>query len=699
MTFATEKEKQASERFMLVKLVSRHDYTNEMTLVSVNTYKSYCEAKPLAVYVYSSSLDSLVEYNPHNNNTPPTGNYYFDSSNSEIYINYSGGLAETFVDFNEYLTGSITRYHPEIPDFGGFNVEWKPFISEYPEISASIENINLGIFSISGFDLQILNIGNWLGKYADGDWSLYNRDITIWECINSISNIKKVFTGYISGFTISGAVGSISVLDKFNKLNEPATMGQRSKYVYANEDLIDFTTSSFSPNDLGKPIVRHFTRNTRFGFDQAVGTITGPEDFYNGICHTYNENISSSTNRGWACGIVITDTTLPFINDIQEQGFGSITATIADGLLRYFNVSSPSNLYYNQSVRWVESGTPYYGIIVSVGNFTHLSVTYNLAVFPVSGNVASTSSIFSIRKSIGIYLKSGSSTANLMHTRDFSVSVSPNGLVTVNLTNNFEANFPSQFPSGTYLNPETDKLCYYYHTSNDLNHAKVLRDILEAAGFSCNVASFTAAGSTLNENVSFSIPFFGSSALGSYAEYVGAILESAGGYISFNSSGEVTYNLFSSPSASQSSLVDESIYLNYSLGIQYQDIYDEISAKNIHFVNNKQYSSQSAGTTSLFSASNLRSRFLNSVKKTKIISHVFESMANTINTVLWLNSNRIAKYSITTATKNIDSELGDDIKISGNYLAGDSDTIDAKIISTSSSDKQTKIDALDLYDL
>jgi hypothetical protein len=700
MTFATEKEKQASERFMLVKITARQDNTANMSLVSGTTYKGTCYKKPLLVYVYSSTTDSLVEQNLHTNNTPASGQYFFDSTTSEVYINYgAGGLSDTFIDYNEYLTGGQTRYLPEIPGVGGFTVEWKPLIETYPEISASIENINLGIFSIAGFDLNVINDGNWLGKFAAGDWSLLNHKMVVWECINDISNLKRVFTGFITSFALNGPSGSITVLDKFNILNEPATMGQRAKYVYANANIIDFVSSTFSPNDLGRPIHRHFTKRSRFGFDQGVGTITSQSDFYTGICSSYSETISSTTNRVWVCGSVLTDTTLPSTNDIEDQGFGSITATVADGVLRYFNVSAPDNLYYNQGVRWQEGMTSYYGVIVSVGSFTHLSVTYNLAVLPVSGNVATTSSSFFVNKSIGLYLKSGTDTVNLMPTRDFTVNVNANGTVVVTLVNNFEANFPSQFPANVYLNPETDKLCYYYHTANSLNHAKVLRDILEAAGFTCNAASFAAAESALAVDVSFSMPFFQGSTLGSYAEYVSAILESVGGYISINSSDEITYNFFSAPSASASTLVDESVYFGYSLAVQYQDISDEVVAKNIHFVNNKQSNSQSAGTTSLFSASNLKSRFLNSVRKTKTIAHVLESMTSTIDRVLWLNSNRIAKYSLSTATKNADSALGEDIKIGSKYLAGDLSTVDAKIISTSSSGKQVRIEALDLYDL
>lgn len=689
MSFATEKEKQASDRFMFIRFEGRIQYSSPGSPPTPVTFAAH----KAPVKVWREKLDIFFGYEifevvsftytngviSFSRDAPDTGNYW--------------------ADYQEFLTGNITRYEQTTPATSGDVVEWKPLIDNYPLLSYSNENITSGIISINASTVSIINEDNFIGKYLAGNASLFNRELKIWLAINDQSTARLVFSGVIGAVSLSDGKASIQILDGLNNLNKTAVFKNGIDQLTANQFMFPAAPKSITPKDVGRVLTRHLARRTVYGYGPYTGSISDPKDFYNGICSSYSPVVSRTTNREWLCGVLKYDK--PNISNslsIAIQGFGSVVRTIADGFKRYFFVSNPQNLYYGNSIQWFEGGSQH-GVIVQVGNFTHLAQTYNLAIFAVTANVGSLSTTFAANPAFAAYFKSGLDTVNLLYGRDFTITHSVGqGHITLTLTNDFENSYNNQ---GQFLNtavdPNADTLSYHFHTVGDLNHATVLKAILEAAGLTTNAASFTAAASALNLDVCFSIPFFGDGNLSTYADYASKILESTAGYLTVNAANEIEYKLYAAPSASASSLLDESVYTGQSVEVQYQDIYTRISATNKHFKDDKLSNAGSYGTDKSILTTNIIPGFLNEIERTKFIEFVTENLTNTIDRILKLNSNRRAKIKMTTATKNLDSNLGDDVKVTSGYLPGDTGTTDFKIVTKLVNGKTTEIEALDLY--
>lgn len=693
MTFAVEKEKQASERFMLVRLNFKVDETDDSYLDGL--WKIVAKSKPIQLFIVSQNL------------TPPATTYeeektegvdwFFDAATGIISYPRGAFFYRVNVVYQEYLTGVTERYFNPDPLGGGSPVTWQPLLGSYPEINQSIEDFSTGNLSISSSELSIINSENWLGKYLVGNATILEQGAKIWLGIND--QIQLVFNGSMASATTQGLGASIRLLDSLQKLNKQALFGVSIEKSTISKEFNLFLSLYPTPGDVGSAIPRHFARRTIHGFDKVLGTITSPNDFFTGYCLTFSEP-GPSTNRSWVCGR-IKDTGRNITSNITlaNQGFGSISGTVAlDTFVRAFNAPSPSNLVYGQTVTWSTSGTQR-GIIAEVGAFTYLGNPYNLKVFCLNSNVGTTGNIFTTQPAIALYIKRGNDTVNLVYGRDYTASTDSNGTVLVALVSDFEANFPSIFTTaaGRYLNPETDKLAYYYLTEGSLNHSRILKTMLEAAGITVNAASFTAAESALSADVCFSIPTMGSGQIGPYADYVSAILESAGGYLTMNNSGEIEYKLYADPAPTVS--IDDSEHSGLSIDFEYQDFYSKIQATNDHFRDDKLLNSQSLGSEKSEYATNERAFFLSGqLTRTRNINHVFETLANSMSRILRVSANRKAVAQLSSATKFIDYKLGDDITIVSDKLPGGVASADFKIVSKTIDGEKTTIRAVDFFD-
>lgn len=707
MTFAVEKDKTSSERIPLIRLTFKTDISSDASVVSgfLNQISNVTK-KPqtMSVIVSNNALNPALEEIFHTevfSYPPATREWYYDASVSKVFYGGESFSSAKYLTFREYLTTNLIRYAPETPTTPGDVTAWHPLLTSSPQVTQSIEDFTIGILSTSSSELELINESNWLGKYTGQKGSISGQEVKIWYAINDLSNAKLVFTGTMVSFTQSKEIASIRILDQLSKLNQPATFQKDISKITAKN--IPAVSQTVTPKDDGKNFPRHLARRTNYSFGTNVGTIASTSDFYQGICIDYNPNLSTTVNRKWVCGLVKKDLST-LTNDLgtQTQGFGNVNATIADGLLRYFDVASPSNLYYGQGCRWFASAAIRFGVIVRVGTFTHMSVNYNLAVIPQNGNFGDTGNIFSTQRALSLYLKSGTETANLINFRDYTTAIDvATGRVEVILTDNFEANFPTQFPAiSPHLNPEVDQLSYYYHVAGDITHGNVIRSLLEAAGLVVNAASITSANSSLAVDVCFSIPYGTSGGQASaYADYVGDLLASTGGYLYINDANEVEYRLFTFPAPIAANYIYPTEYWDLNISVEYQDVSDEVKGVNDHYRDNKLTSSVSPATLpSSITVQNRQVLALNGLAKTRFINYTTESMANSIATVSRLSSNRRSRISFKTATKLIDARPGDDIRVFSDNLPGGVASVDLKIVSKSTNGIETSIEAIEIYD-
>lgn len=695
MTFATEKEKAASNRFMLARVSGLKDYTSELVQVVGDIYKIVYDQKPEKIYIAYDLFtnDPPTRIEPSEVTTyPPTLNaneYDFDEANNTVYIRfYSTGISpvrRVFFEYYKYFTGEIYREAPKDPLVAGDNVTWSPYIENYPAVTTSIENLTVGIFSISSINLPIANVDNWIGEYTTQGATMYLQSVKIWLCINDVSNAKLLFTGETTAIEINGGIVNLSVQDSFNTLQKRADFGLLNTQTFANSEIDgSLVVVNFAPNALGKTIPRHFQRRTNYDFGVLVGTVGDTSAFNVGL---YNEfTISPApTVKGYRCGRVKTG--LSSSNDISMQSIGAISSTTALSIfVREFQVASHANLFYGQTVTWTEGLNTWHGIIAEIVSPTIFRV------FRIAADTASTSSTFTLRKAFSAYIRSGNDTINLIQGRDYTLSVS-GGDVSIALVTGFESNF-TQFTSNPF-DAYKDQLYYYYYNTADLGHATIIKNLVEASGLATNSASFTAAAAALTANVSFSIPSKGSDQIETYADYIAKILESTGGYLRVNEDNEVEYHLFEAPSPSLT--IDSSEYSDFTHSIEFQDIYPVIEATNPEYQDNQLDSSSSAAATPRrFVGYDADGAALNNIKRVKYLKHVLTSMDNSIDRVVKLNSIRRYKYSFNASPRFLDVLLGDDIRIYNEKLPGGAAYVDAKIISKTVDAKTVRIEAIDL---
>lgn len=693
---------------MLISISARIDKTGEETVFSGAVYKIPVHKKPSGFSVLNYDVGSppnvyyeSAPYTEVTTNMPLAGEWYYDAAGGFVHFRQGSFDNRYYVAFTEYLTGSTFREAPKIPTTPGDNVLWKPLITKYPVVTKSISDITVGILSQSLSTIDFINEDGFFNIYLSKNATILNQQVKVWLCINSVDNVKLVFSGKAATVDIFESVCSLSVIDPTEKLNSPATWGLGINGLTLSDSADYPYTVTTRAEDAGKLITRYLTRRTRHFFSGIFNypDITTIENYEKGYCVDYTSTISTTTNRYWSLGVVKQDLSLVSNSmAVQVQSVGSISSTVAQGsLIRHFNVSSKANVYCGNMISWEEGGTRR-GMVFRTDSYTYLGNPYNLQVITETAgdNVATTSSTFNLSPAMSIHIKSGNSLANLHYGRDYTYSISvERGRFILTFTNNFEANYPGFF-SGGALNPNLDSVYHYTHFSGPLGHADVLKSLLEAAGLTVNTASFTAAASALTADVCFQIPFIDAGSIATYADYAAKILESTGGYLTLNLDDEIEYHLFDSPTSSNT--ISSSEFSDFNLGIEYQDIFDEVIFNNTNFKNDSLIIASQSGDTSLFRSQNVKTRYLNNIVRAKSTTHALESMTNTIARVLWLNSNRKAKISFKTATKNIDSKPGDDIEILSDVLPGAVSSLDLKIVTVSTSCESTDIEALDLAD-
>jgi hypothetical protein len=281
-----------------------------------------------------------------------------------------------------------------------------------------------------------------------------------------------------------------------------------------------------------------------------------------------------------------------------------------------------------------------------------------------------------------------------LYGRDYTASTSTteggNKLIKITFVNNFETNHAGL----TALEPETNRVFFKIKPDADYqNQATVLKEILDMSGMVTNAASFTTAGTTLNVNAAFSIPFFDQQDFGSYIEYAESICQSTLGYIYLNNSFEIVYKLFSTVSASTDITTIDIIVNSSSYNVEYRDIVTQFIAYNPHY-NSSEFVAVSSQTES----SN-KARFLHELINVDRFIHVLEDFTSKITDQINVRSERDITYRFSTKGINFDSSIGDDFNLKANDLPDNNTSIGVKITDIEKGNTDTRIEAKDLYNI
>jgi hypothetical protein len=693
MSIATEKVKFASERFILVRM-------------------NPARALTFAVYsgtVYSASMPYIVNRVERNGavltkvSTIPTNNdeWYYDATAQVLYVKTASAPSTTTNGNNQvicfyYLFYTNTKFRslPEDPEDSLTSTRlWEPRILATPSITQSITNILSGYFTISNASINLINEDGNFQEYLTTQDSFFNKQVDIWLCINSAANIQKIFTGTIRGLNITSNTVNLNCVDSFNKLDQPALMGDTNNEAYFSRNALSFPDLDPSANDLPCPYI--VGSSSRFKTVSLSVALSGVPDVYrldigtNAYCVDFDSAPSTSTNRTWGCCRIK--------GSVQTQSFGAVQATLDSGTgYRFIRFASTSNVFIGDTIKWVESAVTYYGIVNYVGTFTYSSVSYNVIISDPTGPFTLASTVSNL-KSFATFITLGDGTRYYpKYERDYTTTETTttggNKYIEIEFVNNFEANLSMVDP----LDPQQDEV--FFRTSNTViqSHADIIKDMLEINGFVVNSASFSSAYTDLPVKARFHIPNFDESDYKSFLEYTQDVLSSAISYLKINSSFEVEYHIFSSPSSSNTR--DDALILNRSISvdIEYGDIETSIIAYNPH--HDSQIAIDAATSPSATASSNL-SKYLHGVSNVTRFRHVLEEFTSNIQRHIDLRSERRAIYRFETATEDIDSEIGDDVLLDDKRVLGTSDQSAVKITSITKSPNRISLEASDLFRL
>jgi len=679
MSYSTIKTNQTSQKFILARLEPARFVNDLLTLDSGTTYTMTFSYKISKVVEQGTEL-TLVS------GTPSTGEYSINEDTNLLTVNLNNAVSSTnAVVVFYYLFYTIEKFRvlgvdPEAPTTD--LQEWQPKIIKSPNIKQSIKNVISGKLSISSSNLEIINDNGEFNQYLTENDSFYNKTIQVWHCLDSTSNIQKIFEGRITALIVRRTSVNLALKDNLDALSSPATMGDTETF-YTNDDFTNVT-----PKSIGEVVRYYFGSVSRYNtIPEAVTNLTNaqkldPTKMDMAVCTNYTTDITTSNNRAWTIGRVGSNgtTNFSFSPDSVDNSDANFTRLDTDS-------ATVAKIHIGDTFEVTGSGTyrerVYY--VDRTNNYVYITKQSSI----IATDTVQTNDC----PSIVITDLSGNYYYPL-YGRDYTASTATtsggNKLITITFTNNFEANHSGL----TALDPGVNNVHFKIKPNASYQlHSQVLKEILDKSGITTNASSFTSAGSTFSINAAFSIPFYNQQTYQPYFNYAEKICQSTLGYIYLNNDFEIAYELFSTISASTSITDIEIIEKTTSYTVNYKDIVTQLITFNPHY-----NSSEFVSVASQTSSSN-KSRYLHEIINVNRFQHVLEDFSSKITDHINLISERDIDYKISTKGINFDSMIGDEFNLESNDLPGGVSSKAIKIIETEKANTRTKLLVKDLYNL
>ena len=678
--FSTLKLENELEKFTLIRVNPAKYITSDLALDSGTTYSMTFPFNP----VNRVTVDG-VEYTKVSG-APSSSQFSFNETTKELIINLGASLTSQVVIGFYYLffTSGRNRVIYETPDDNSSSLrDWEPNVSSEPNFQTSIENSIDGVVSIASSSVTVASDEFSIHAHLGDDYSFYNKDISVWLCLDDLENIAKVFEGKVTDVSVLDEKITFNFKDVFSQLKQTATMGDSDIY---------FTSESFpsvDPSSNNPPIPFIFGSVSQYQtFSNGTlleGSFYEREIDFNSLLSavniSYSEDVTTSNNRVWGCCRVSTDGFLDFtqtISAVDNVPVGYTRLTVPDA--GEFKIGDTFTVAAGPDVQVRVLN------IDKANNYLYVTKQASIvATDSIEGNNCPT-----------IVIRDGSADTTYypLYERDYTATVTAtdggNKYLKITFTNNFEATL-----SMATLDPSNHRV--FFRVKPDQTngtHGKVMKTLLEKTGLTVNSASITQADTDLSANANFSIPLATEGQAGDYLTYVEKLLTSTFGFLVLNASFEVEYNIISTPSGTDTldggNIVDGS----FSTQVEYRDISYKIVASNPHY-NDEELTRDSSNTPTISSSSG-KARYLHEVEDTLTFEHVLEKFNDSITRILNYRSNRTAKYTLSTVSRNLDNNVGENLTIQRDGLLGNSSTKEVFILSLNKSTNKVDIIATDL---
>jgi hypothetical protein len=627
------------------------------------------------------------------------------------YLFYSSHPVSTY----ETPTDSATPMRP-----------WEPRLASDPTFNHGISDVFYGVFTVQPSSFDLTNTDNAFQAFLGSDDSLNNKAVDVWIVVND--QVDKAFNGLVKSLSVDPARVTVQVLDEFEKLSQPAFMGDTVYEAIYKVDASGFP--DMDPSKDGTPCPFIFGKNRHTWLEQqwtAFNALSDrkwtrylhPELSASAVCIDYQSFTQGNLNRSWSLCRVPSD-------GLKTLDFGSITNIMyGRGLGIGYTVGSfheihggirithtGHNLEIGDSFSFTHAsaagGATLYAVVMEfvagdvticmVGN-TNTGVpgtSIDITSAVITGNSAPALCVYDPSVPYGYPLYYG-----LDFTYTTTATEGGNLRVDIELVSSFE-------DAGTYeggaakvhrelttVSPDSHTLLYRVTPASaaPTAHGDVVQTILEAAGLAVDSASISGANSDLDADVSMMIPRHDETEYRSYREYLQEILRSTMGIIKVNATdGEAEYFLAEAPSATDE--IDDNMILGEppSVAIDYRDIATEIIASNPNLP-----SGITAATAVV--AANAKAKYLHGVDQKLQMEHALEDISGRIETILAVYAARRAVYKFKVATSLLQATIGDDVTLTTSTLLGGEASRDMKIISLSKSASDVEVEVTDLEGL
>jgi len=671
MSFLEVKDNQASKKFFLCRMLPSRYLNPTLTSIGGGVYSATLETQSIIEIKENETVLTKVE------TVSSVGEWSFNELTKEIQIFPSDIDNAIVCSYYLFFTSERFRNISENPmDTNTAQRDWEPRISNSPSIAQSIKNVINGIVSISASSVEIINTDRFFQKYTTENDSFYQKKVDFWLCLDSVENIDRTFSGRIDSISVKKDSVLFSFDDSLSKLKNAAFLGDDASEVISSigsNPLLD-------PAKNGQPIPFIFGSISKYStLSESVLNLPEAQKLDNeslgdSICISFNQEMITTNNRSWAiCRVsnlgVEDFSCYPIAVDNSEAEFTKLTLSSAD---KFFIGDT------------FKIGTEYARILLvdRVNNF----------IYTTKLTLASTSTQVESNSCPSLVIAGPETKFYPVYGRDYTSSVittsGNNKKIQVTFIDNFEANHVGL----DCLDPTIHFVGFRVHPVS-MKHGECLKYLLEKGGLEINAASFASADLLLPVNVNFSIPtLFESGEPSAYLEYAQLILSSSFGYLTLNNYLELEYKLFQAPSSSLIISDTEILKDSFDTEIEYSDIVSEIIAYNPHCWSGEMPLNAKTLT-------NPKAYYLHGIDKIERFIHCLEDMSTRLADILAVKSERLASYNFKTKTINLDSRIGDDIKLSNSRLLGESSTKDCKIVSINKTSNSSTIKAIDLYNL
>lgn len=684
MSIAVEKKLNASERFMLVRLEPARYIAP--TSIGGGVYQM---TFPYVLSGITRNGTALTKVSSVSNNDE----YSFNEATGVLQVKLASAPSTSNVLIATYYlfyTGTKNRAIYETPTDSGTTIRnWIPRITRYPSFYQSFANLRAGIMSIADSSLSLISDNREFQAYLSDDDSFSNKRVDIWLCINDISNIKKIYTGTITGLRISNNIVKIDITDQFNKLKQSAYMGDSDTEARFTRESGSFPSMDAKRSGTPCPyIVSPRSRQATQIYTKGSATFRLVVEGTKAVPTNFSDTKSVTTNREYGLcrsgGNVTTQAAMSSVSSV----------TLLSGSSVYRITHSGGSFEVGDTFHYTLTGTDHYGIVVAVGSGT-IDVAATTAA-PTTSLVHVAEPHISVVIRNLPYEEFSESPHNIcipFYDRDYTLTTATtsggNKYHKITFVDDFEANFSATNPlgpAGFTLDPDLYEI--HFALSLAVNEATVeLRKILLKAGLEVDSASFNG-GVPLFASPAFHIPNIDEFDYDFYLKYVEDMLHSLLCFLRVQDDGKVYLEAWNVPSSTDTR--DSSLILDgeTSVDVDYQDIVTKIIAYNPHL--------DPSDTAAINITQNLKSRYLHGLENVDRFKHCMKYLSERISAHIGLKSERVAKYRYSVATVDVDTELGDDILLSNRIVLGSSTNKSVKITALDKSPSGVSVEASDM---